>query len=217
MFAKSVILASFVVMALADPIPAPVPQATTDLGSFATDDLNSLLAAASSLAGTDYSSILGDATAALGALSDLPTLPASVQSVLATAVPESELTRTDIQCIATSTPAWYKNLPQDAKSALSSYETALASWYSVHSSDLGVSTDLPAPCQAAVTGGASPTTTASRKGGSTSTSSGAGAASSTPAGTAAGAGTSTAAAPRATAMAAGIAGLAGMLGVMVAL
>ncbi|KAH9219716.1 hypothetical protein DL95DRAFT_383919 [Leptodontidium sp. 2 PMI_412] len=211
MFAKSVLLASFAVMALADPIPAPVPQATTDLGSFPTDDLSSLLDAATSL-GTDYSSLLGDATAALGALSDMPTLPASVQSVLATAIPASELTRTDVQCIATSTPGWYKSLPNDAKSAISSYETALASWYSEHSSELALSTDIPAPCQAAATGGATPTS----NGDSTTTASGA-KSTSTAAGTAAGAGTSTAAAPRATAMAASIAGLAGILGVMVAL
>ncbi|KAG4441431.1 hypothetical protein IFR05_003118 [Cadophora sp. M221] len=211
MFAKSILLASFAVMALADPIPAPVPQATSDiLGSLPTDDLSSLLDAASSLIGTDYSSLLGDATAALGALSDIPTLPASVQSVLATAIPASELTRTDVQCLATSTPAWYKDLPKDAKSALSSYETAFASWYSEHSSELALSTGIPAPCQAATTGGAAAT------GDSTTTSSGA-RSTSTAAGTAAGAGTSTAAAPRATAMAASIAGLAGMLGVMVAL
>merc|ERR1711964_908090 len=88
-----------------------------------------------SLAGTDLNSLLDGATSALGLLSDLPTLPASVQSVLATAVPESELTRTDLACIATATPDWYNDLPSDAKSAISSYETALSSWYSEHSSD----------------------------------------------------------------------------------
>ncbi|PVH78164.1 hypothetical protein DL98DRAFT_516985 [Cadophora sp. DSE1049] len=210
MFTKSILVASLAAMAFADPIPAPAPQATTDLGSFPTDagDLSSLLDAATSLAGTDFSSLLGDATSALGILSDIPTLPASVQSVLATAVPESELTRTDLACIATATPSWYNDLPNDAKSAISSYETAFASWYSEHSSELALSTDIPEPCAAATGSGASPTTT----GGSNATP-----ASSTGAGSAGETGTSTAAAPRATAMAASIAGLAGMLGVMVAL
>ncbi|KAK0121816.1 hypothetical protein ONS95_010099 [Cadophora gregata] len=211
MFAKSILVASLAAMALADPIPAPAPQATTDLGSLPTDagDLSSLLDAATSLAGTDLNSLLNDATSALGVLSDIPTLPASVQSVLATAVPESELTRTDIQCIATATPDWFKSLPNDAKSAISSYETALASWYSEHSSELGsLTTGVPQPCAAATGSGASPTTT----GGSNATP-----ASSSGSGSAAQTGTSTAAAPRATAMAASIAGLAGMLGVMVAL
>ncbi|KAG4420938.1 hypothetical protein IFR04_005915 [Cadophora malorum] len=210
MFTKSILVASLVAMVFADPIPAPAPQATTDLGSFPTDagDLSSLLDAATSLAGTDLNSLLDGATSALGLLSDLPTLPASVQSVLATAVPESELTRTDLACIATATPDWYNDLPSDAKSAISSYETALSSWYSEHSSELAVSTDLPQPCAAATGSGASTTTS----GGSNATPS-----STSGSGNAAETGTSTAAAPRATAMAASIAGLAGMLGVMVAL
>ncbi|KAL2064283.1 hypothetical protein VTL71DRAFT_4777 [Oculimacula yallundae] len=215
MFAKSFLVASFAVLALADPVPAP------QVSSIAPDELSSLLDAATSLVGTDYSSLLNDATSVLGALSGIPTLPASIQSILATAVPESELTRTDLQCIVTETPSWYSNLPNNAKSAISSYETALSSWYVENSSRLGeLGTDVPAPCPAATAAGGSPTSSASRNGASTTASpsrTGSASPSSASAGSVAATGSSTAAAPRATAMAASIAGLVGMFGVMAAL
>ncbi|CZT48736.1 uncharacterized protein RSE6_09481 [Rhynchosporium secalis] len=196
MFAKSLLLASFAVMALADPIPAP------------------------QISPEDLSSLLDDATSALDLFSGLPTLPASIQDILATAVPESELTKTDLQCIATATPSWYSDLPNNAKSAISSYETAIASWYSENSSNLSLGTNVPAPCPAPTAGGSSPTTTASKKGASTTSSSRTGSvspSSSVSTGAVSTTGSSTAAATRATAMIASIAGLAGILGVMAAL
>ncbi len=159
----------------------------------------------------------------------MPTIPASIVSVLATAVPTEELTQTDIACIATSTPGWYKSLPADVKSALSSYETAFGSWYSIHSSQLGLSgaTDLPAPCSAGTTAAAATktgTSTGATKTGSSSdstaiSSSASRASSSTASGTATGATqTPGAAAPRATgAVAASFAAIVGALGVMAVL
>jgi hypothetical protein len=71
-------------------------------------------------------------------LSDLPTFPSSIASVLITAIPSSVLAKSDYACeLATATPSWFTTLPGDVQSALSSYEFALQSWYEVHSSELG--------------------------------------------------------------------------------
>ena len=141
----------------------------------------------------------------------MPTLPASIESILLTAVPTTA--QTDIGCaIATTTPGWYKSLPANVKSAISSYNLAYESWYSEHSAEFGTLTQsIPAGCTAAAaqateTGnGNGGTTTSGGSGGATKTSSGSGTA-------------STGGAPRATgALAAGVAGAVGVLGLLVAL
>jgi hypothetical protein len=119
MLSQNVVFLGLAAIVLADPIPLPAPQSATDLGSFATE-------AAAAL------------TSQLGLLSDLPTLPASIESILSTAIPASYFTATDAAC-ETTTPGWYKSLPSEVMTALSSYETALASYLSVYSSELGLS------------------------------------------------------------------------------
>jgi hypothetical protein len=137
----------------------------------------------------------------------MPTLPLSVESVLLTAVPTTA--QTDIGCaIATTTPAWYKSLPADVKSAISSYNSAYESWYSKHSAELGPLTEsVPAGCTgaAAQATGTGAATGSGSSSGATKTSSGSGSA-------------STGGAPRATgAVAVGVAGAIGVLGLIVAL
>lgn len=74
---------------LADPVPAPLAQVTLDPSSFPRD-----------LAG-DASEIPGFSSL-LDVISDMPTLPGSVLSVLETAVPSSDLSSTGFGCIPTS-------------------------------------------------------------------------------------------------------------------
>ncbi|KAF8861554.1 hypothetical protein BDZ45DRAFT_671865 [Acephala macrosclerotiorum] len=88
------------------------------------------------------SSKLDTATGISGALSDLPTLPASIQSILITAIPASALTASEFACDPTAA-AWYSSLPGNVKSALSSYGSEVSSWASKHSSGLGTYTDVP--------------------------------------------------------------------------
>jgi hypothetical protein len=124
----------------------------------------------------------------------------------------------------TDAPQWYNSLPASVKSALTSYEEAVASWEKEHSAALAsmnsgysVSTgNLPAlVCTntgAAVVGGK---TTSSGAAKNTATATGAG---STGTGSGVGSSSSKAAAPRATgAVAAGLGGVVGLLGLMAAL
>ncbi|KAH8679638.1 hypothetical protein BGZ60DRAFT_400359 [Tricladium varicosporioides] len=147
--------------------------------------------------------MLASASSLMAIMSDIPTLPASVQSVLLTAVPTT-ISATAVGCeIATATPAWYKSLPADVKSALTSYESAASSWYSKHSTDLaGVTSGVPA-----VVGCSGVTGTKGNAASATGTASGA-AASNTSKGAAA--------APTG-AVVASLAGVLGVFGVMVAL
>jgi hypothetical protein len=86
----------------------------------------------------DYNSLSSE----MAMLSDMPTLPASVESVLETAIPTSILTNPAAECSALNgkEPDWYKSLPGDVKSALTSYESALSSWAQDHSSLLNTGT-----------------------------------------------------------------------------
>jgi len=104
----------------------------------------------------DLASLQSQASALEAITSDEPVLPSSVLSVLATAVPTSVLTDPNFACeVATGTPAWYKSLPADVKSALTSYEHAAVSWYDKHSSVLAQFTSglgAAAACTAATNG-----------------------------------------------------------------
>jgi len=82
----------------------------------------------------DYNSLLAAASSEMAMLSGMPTLPASVESVLATAIPTSILTNPEAECSALNgkEPDWYKSLPGNVKSALTSYESALSSWAKDH-------------------------------------------------------------------------------------
>ncbi|KAH7378540.1 hypothetical protein BKA64DRAFT_648548 [Cadophora sp. MPI-SDFR-AT-0126] len=155
---------------------------------------------------TSLSPELDAATSIIGVLSDLPTLPASIYSVLATAVPASALTASDYACSLTAA-AWYSDLPSNVKSALSSYGEEVSSWASEHSTELGSYTNVPV-CTGA--GAAAANTNAASTGSATATGSGAGATGSS--------GAAGPAAPRTIgAIAGSVAGVVGILSLMVVL
>jgi hypothetical protein len=138
--------------------------------------------------------------------SDMPTLPPSIASIIATAAPTGT---TDSDPCATTLPAWYGNLPDSVQSELSSYNSAVQSWASEHSSELGDGyTAYASPTGdfcGTRTGGAGPENTGAAEGTQTSDGSAA-------------KGTNTGAAARPTgAVAAAAAGVVGMVGLMVAL
>jgi len=198
MFTKSLLFgASLAALAAADPIPQAVPT------SFDPAALSSELASLTASLGSLPSGVIPGLPSFY---SDFPTLPASIESVLATAVPSSVLaTETDPCALVT----WYSPLPASVKSALTSYESALASWDKAHSKEL-----------ASLAGTASYTGTAPAL---VCTNTGAAAATATASSTAkntggAGGSTANAAAPHATgAVAIGLAGAVGVLGLMAAL
>ena len=155
MFLSDILFLSLAAFVLADPLPQGA--ATTDLGSSPTDFGSSPSELAS----------LSDSLASLSSLealeSGIPTLASSVESVLLTAIPTSYQSG---ELCQTTTPGWYKSLPADVKSALSSYDSAIASWYSVHSAELNFPTTLPGNvCAGTVinpgSGGTTPLATAS--------------------------------------------------------
>jgi len=203
----------------------PIPQGAAATTSF--DASSPSFAAFPSYNSASEAALLSQASVLESIVSDIPTLPASIESVLATAVPISELTATDFACEAvTATPDWYKSLPADVKTALSSYEKEIQSWYSEHSAQLGSFTaSITAPVCTGGSGGGVAATTASTKGGATATgasatgsaATGTGSGSATAAGTAASSKSTGAAARPTGAVAAGAAGLVGMLGLIVAL
>ncbi|RDL33923.1 uncharacterized protein BP5553_08291 [Venustampulla echinocandica] len=157
--------------------------------------------------GSSVDAALASATSLLNLLSDLPTLPASVASVIATAAPS--VIQGDMCELATGTPAWYKTLPADVKSALKSYESAVSSWSKLHSSQLAALPSAPGP--AACTGAAAPTGAAGA-----TTGAGKGAATGTATGAAESATKAAGAAPSA-AVVGSLAGALGMVGIMLAL
>jgi hypothetical protein len=212
MFSKTAILLSLAAATFAEPIPqAAATTSSLDLASLTSQFASSY---PTSIDTAGLSSGLDSETSLLGLLSGLPTLPASVASVLATAVPTSEVTRSDYACeLVTATPAWYSSLPADVKSALKSYQTEVESWYSEHSSAFAAAS-ITAP--AAVCTGAGAGTGAQATGGSGSGSGSTGG-SSAASGTAKATG-SQGAAPRATgAIVGSVAGVMGVLGLMAAL
>lgn len=190
-------------LVFADPIPVPAPVATTAM-TYPTDPagISSMLASESSLESI---------------LSGMPTLPASVESVLLTAAPTSA----DTAC-ETTTPGWYKSLPPDVKSALTSYESAWESWYTAHSSQLGIGMStsmglgLCSGASAAATGTAK-TASSTGTAKATGTASGASASGASATGTAGSTSSSKAGAAPTGVIGAGIAGVVGVLGIMAAL
>jgi hypothetical protein len=142
MLVKSSFLFCVAAVALADPLPqlgtvtSGYGDLTSDLGSFPTSYNPS--AASSDLASLSSLESL---------IAGMPTLPADLESILATAIiPTSAATQSDFGCeILTATPAWFKSLPASAQTELISYESAAASWYSANSAALGtLTTGLPA-------------------------------------------------------------------------
>jgi hypothetical protein len=64
----------------------------------------------------------------------MSTLPASLEAVIATAVPASVLSSALANpCELTGTPAWVKSLPTDVQSPLLAYESSVLAWYSANS------------------------------------------------------------------------------------
>lgn len=129
MFTRSILFgASLAALAAADPIP----QAATT--SFDPAALSSELASLTASLGSLPSGVIPGLPSFY---SDFPTLPASIESVLATAVPSSVIaTETDPCAFVTDAPQWYNALPASVKSALTSYESALVSWDKAHSKEL---------------------------------------------------------------------------------
>jgi hypothetical protein len=164
-----------------------------------------------------------------------PTLPASIESAVLSAIPTS-IAVSQIGCeIVGNIPDWYASLPANVKSALTSYEYAFSTWFAAHSTDFPsyTGTDTAtlsggnpfAGCTAVtVAGGSGPVTTVPVNGGGATTTGGSSPKSTgtggtgTSAGSAGASSTSKAGAAAPTgAVAVGFAGLVGMLGLMVAL
>lgn len=170
----------------------------------------------------DLSALESQASVLQGVTSDEPMLPSSVLEVLATAVPTSVLTDPNFACeAATGTPGWYKSLPADVKSALTSYESAAVSWYKEHSSVLAQFTSGlaagPAACTAA-TNGAKTAAGATGSGAAATGTSGSGASGSSGSAATAASGSGNGAMARPTGLvAAGLAGAIGALGLAIAL
>lgn len=201
--AKSIFLLSFAGLLNA----SPAPQNLADIAASLTSELGSL----PSLAVGSLSSEFAAATSLVGKFSNIPTLPASVQSVLATAIPASELTKTDYACDATAAP-WYTPLPNDVKGALTSYASALQTWAAENLSEFPSYTGINVPV---CTGTAANAGTTTRTGSSATTrATGSG----TAAGNAASSTNSQGAAPRATgAIMGSVAAAVGVFGVIAAL
>ncbi|PMD40590.1 hypothetical protein L207DRAFT_528917 [Hyaloscypha variabilis F] len=210
MFTKSLLLgASIAALVIADPIPQAAPTTSFNPAAL-TSELASLTASLAMPSG-------GLVPGLPSIYSDFPTLPASVESVLATAIPASFIaTETDPCALLTDAPQWYASLPASIKSAITSYDSAVVSWEKEHSAALASLTSVATSGQASYTAASVPalvcTNTAAAVAGKTT------AAGSTATGTAVGSSSSKAAAPRATgAVAVGLAGAVGVLGLMAAL
>jgi len=158
----------------------------------------------------DYNSLLAAASSEMAMLSGMPTLPASVESVLETAIPTSILTNPVAECSALNgkEPDWYKSLPGDVKSALTSYESALSSWAKDHTLITGTiaATGLTG-CGATGAAAAAATATGTTAKGTQASATAAGAQAT---------GTNAAARPTG-AVAAGLAGAVGLLGLVIVL
>lgn len=158
----------------------------------------------------DYNSILAAASSEMAMLSGMPTLPASVESVLETAIPTSILTNPAAECSALNgkEPDWYKSLPGDVKSALTSYESALSSWAKDHPFSTGTVAGTVAATGLTGCGATGAAAAAATGTGGTQASATAAGAQAT--------GTNAAARPTG-AVAAGLAGAVGLLGLVIAL
>ncbi|PMD18301.1 hypothetical protein NA56DRAFT_648062 [Hyaloscypha hepaticicola] len=209
MFAKALLLsASLAVLVFSEPIP----QAAATTQNLAALESSALASLTTGIPGLP------------SIYSDLPTLPASIESVLATAVPNSVVATEDPCAFVTDAPQWYNSLPANVKSALTSYESAIISWSKEHSAALAslnsgfttgtVATGPALVCTSTGAPAAGGKTTASGAAENTGTATGAGAGSTGTVGSS----SSKGAAPRATgAVAVGLSGVIGVLGLMVAL
>lgn len=120
MFNKNIIVLSFAACVLADPVPRPAPEIQSDVTTAPFPSDNSAL-----------SSYLASLTAQF---SGMPTLPASVESYLESAAATVSVEQLTDECaLPTSIPDYIATAPGYVKSALSSYDSALESWYSEHS------------------------------------------------------------------------------------
>lgn len=222
MLPKSILLLAAASTAFAAPqdLAAIAASLTSELGIAIPTDITNINDLTSGLnLPTDLG---GAANSLLTALSGLPTLPASIQSVLATAVPISDLTKTELACEPTAA-SWYNDLPNDVKSALTSYGSALQTWASANIGNIATNTNynynIPVCTgSAAVTKTGTGSTTQTGTGTTTRATTGAGGAATSAGGNAVSTTNSPAAAPRATGAIMGtVAGIVGIFGVMVAL
>lgn len=215
MISKTFILLNLFALTLAEPIPQAAATTAFDSSSYSFPTGSYSLPAS-------LESQLSQASVLESIFSGAPTLPASVESALVAAIPTTITYATNqiINCeLVTSTPEWFQTLPANVKSAITSYDSAILSWYEAHSAEIASAegtltgtTAYTVPSCGATIGVA--TTAATTGKGATTTGAG-----STGTGSA-GSGTSTSkgAAPRATgAVALSAAGLAGVLGLMAAL
>ena len=207
MFTKALLLsASLAALVFSEPIPQAAAT-TENLAALESSALASLVSLTTGIPGVP------------SIYSDLPTLPASIESVLETAVPTSVLATEDPCGFVTDAPQWYNSLPANVKSALTSYESALVSWSKEHSAALaslnsGFTTGTVATGTGATGTALVCTSTGAPAAGNTGTATGAGAGSTGSVGSS----SSKGAAPRATgAVAVGLSGVVGVLGLMVAL
>jgi len=220
MFSKTFLLLNLFALTLAEPIPQAAATTSFDFSSYSFPTGSYSLPAS-------LESQLSHASVLESILSGAPTLPASIESALVAAIPTTVTYATNqvINCeLVTSAPEWFQTLPANVKSAITSYDSAIISWYEAHSAEIasaegtisGTSTFTVASCGATI----SVATTAATGKGATTTNAGATGTGSSTANGSAGSGTSTSkgAAPRATgAIALSAAGLAGVLGLMAAL
>jgi hypothetical protein len=219
MFSKTFLLLNLFALTLAEPIPQAAATTSFDLSSFSFPTASYSLPAS-------LESQLSQASLLESIFSGAPTLPASIESALIAAIPTTVTYATNqvINCeLVTSAPEWFQSLPANVKSVITSYDSAILSWYEAHSAEIasvegtisGTSTFTVPSCGATIA-----TTAATTGKGATTTGAGATGTGSSTANGSAGSGTSTSkgAAPRATgAVALSAAGLAGVLGLMAAL
>lgn len=231
MFTKILVILPLVAFTLAEPLPQAAAT-STDAGQAAmTSDLGSVPTYNSAALNSQLSQL----SAIESILSGAPVLPSSVESAFLAAIPSSVLLNTDtaVACqLAAETPDWYATIPNNIKSALTSYELAYSTWYASNSAALvsaegtntAATTAAPAfYCSSgnvvqATGSGTGATTTTSGAGKSTGPGASTGSGSGSGSGTAASATGSKAAAPRATGgVALSLAGVVGVLGVMAVL
>jgi len=233
MYTQTLILLSSVAgIVLAEPIPQAAATTSFDPSAFATDTPDFDTSSFDSALDSALASFTGTGGGIPGVpsyYSDFPTPAPSLASIIASASPTDD---TSDPC-ATTDPAWVQNLPSDAQDAIHSYESAVASWASKHSSELAADATGPIVsdiCNSDGGSGSAPTDTGaggadvtSPSGGQTTaapggSSGGAGGTTNTAKGNPPKTGTSSGLGSKPTgAVAAGFAGVVGMIGLMVAL
>ena len=131
MFSKTFLLLNLFALTLAEPIPQAAATTSFDFSSYSFPTGSYSLPAS-------LESQLSHASVLESILSGAPTLPASIESALVAAIPTTVTYATNqvINCeLVTSTPEWFQTLPANVKSAITSYDSAIISWYEAHSAE----------------------------------------------------------------------------------